>query len=569
MKYIKKILLQIAVCLFIFHISANIAAQNSEDSPFGFHPALVNKAGYPNNGYTDAQYIGVRWHRPTIYAFWALVQPNLNDASLDFTIYDAQYGKTPLGINILANILPAPNNTSFPAYYLNNSYFPSDSAKYVRFVKNLVERYDGDGVGDMPGLVNPIKYWQVGNEPNILKADFARLQKTTYLAIKSADPTAHVLIGGVAGFPFNYIAMFDAVYNPLLSNLSGNYFDIFDFHWYGTADGEYRLKDTKTGQDVLTHIRSKLTAFGYLQNIPIWITEMGAYSGDPADNMMGNFPYQTENQQAADYVKRFIYPLSVEVRKIFPAFGLMEGFKNDNGYFDHTGLIYDGALSNDLGLGSKKTGYFSYKLMTQKLEGSDWNNISAIIDDTINNTYAYKFINNTSLKSTYIAWWDFFNDPNYYPGDSILITISDINTSNVIITEAVPIGTSGNTITDFNTAFKIDTINVSAGTTSIYLKEKPVYVEGFNLTNINIGEIKQSVTIYPNPATDFIYITSEYINKTTTVMIKNIIGKIVPTRIFKNGEKIKIDVRNLPSGIYFISIQNGQFFQTEKIIIEQ
>ncbi|KAF5436221.1 hypothetical protein C5S36_00880, partial [Candidatus Methanophagaceae archaeon] len=59
-----------------------------------------------------------------------------------------------------------------------------------------------------------------------------------------------------------------------------------------------------------------------------------------------------------------------------------------DGYFDHTGLIYDGQGSNDLGLGVKKLSYYTYKLMTEKLECSNWNNIETIQES--DNVYVYK-----------------------------------------------------------------------------------------------------------------------------------------------------------------------------------
>ena len=62
------------------------------------------------------------------------------------------------------------------------------------------------------------------------------------------------------------------------------YVDVFDFHWYGTASGDYRFADIPTGQDVYQHIRDTLTTNGFPTNLPIWITEMGSYSGDPIDS---------------------------------------------------------------------------------------------------------------------------------------------------------------------------------------------------------------------------------------------------------------------------------------------
>ncbi len=36
---------------------------------------------------------------------------------------------------------------------------------YKTFLLNLVDRYDGDGNNDMPGLNKPIIHWEIMNEP--------------------------------------------------------------------------------------------------------------------------------------------------------------------------------------------------------------------------------------------------------------------------------------------------------------------------------------------------------------------------------------------------------------------
>ena len=174
--------------------------QDYEASPFGFHPALVAKPGYPNNGYEDARDIGIHWNRLGPYAFWFLIQPDLDDPGYDFSMHDNMYSQVPTGIHILANITAQGNRDE--GRCLPGSYLPVDSAMYVRFVKATVERYDGDGKDDCPGLAHPIRYWQVDNEPPRDKTDFARLQKMTYNAIKEACPECQVLIGGATGFYF-------------------------------------------------------------------------------------------------------------------------------------------------------------------------------------------------------------------------------------------------------------------------------------------------------------------------------------------------------------------------------
>lgn len=439
-----------------------------EDSPFGFHSASVYRPGYSDNGFVDAQNIGVRWAREGVYAFWFLIQPDLSKQVYDFSRHDKQWRDIPVGINILANI--APQGPIDEGYAHPDSYLPIDEAKYTAFVKATVERYDGDGIADMPGLTNPIKYWQVGNEQNNKKSCFADLQRITYLAIKEADPEATVIIGGVAGGPHDYILHFDAVYGTILDTLAGQYIDVMDFHWYGAATGDYRLKDTNTGEDVYNHIRSVLIANGFSSDLPIWITEMGSYSGDPS----GFFPYQTEQQQASDYFKRYVYSLSRGIEKIFLAFGLIEGFKHDDGYFDHTGLIYDGQGSNDLGLSVKKLSYYTYKLMTEKLEYSGWNNIETIQES--DNVYVYKFIKNDKDESIYVVWWDYFNDT----GSNKTITLNVGNVTTIKLTEAVPDVEFGADLNeeDYPGFFGTKTIQVTNGTVTITLGENPVFVEG-------------------------------------------------------------------------------------------
>lgn len=85
---------------------------------------------------------------------------------------------------------------------------------YADWVTEVVERYDGDGVDDMPGLKRPIKHWEVDNEPdlkNTLQArgstvdpttfctpeQYMAVLRTTAAAIRRADPEATVLNGGI------------------------------------------------------------------------------------------------------------------------------------------------------------------------------------------------------------------------------------------------------------------------------------------------------------------------------------------------------------------------------------
>ncbi len=442
------------------------AALPYESSPFGFHPASTG--ALPNLSYSGAQDIGVRWHRPPVYAFWFLVQPNLGSPSYDWTLYDDQYGSVPAGINILANITLGPESEG---YSMPGSYLPVDTPAYQTFVRATIERYDGDGVSDMPGLVTPIRYWQVDNEPGFGpssgRTDFAQLQSLTYTAVKDACPDCRVLIGGATGFPTDFVNNFLTTYVPFLQALNGQYVDIFDFHWYGNATGDYR----PLGQ-ALTVVQTKLQETGFA-GIPIWVTEMGTYSGDPAEPY---FPYQSEEQQAGDLLRRFVYPISLGIQKIFPAFGLIEGFIHNDGYFDHTGLIYDGQGSGDLGAGVKKLGYYTYRLMTQKLEVSTF---QYELTGLPTNVYGYVFTA-AGGGSVTVLWYD-----NFAGGPATQdVTLATTATS-VLVTNAV---------TDQQGNVTSIQVPVTGGAAMINLGSSPVFVEASSAVTYTTETLETWVT---------------------------------------------------------------------------
>lgn len=436
-----------------------------KNSPFGFHPSAVLGVKNPFEYATD---IGVKWDRPSLYFFWILVQPDLK-GGYDWGQHDKYYKALPSSINAMANLAighPLKNKNYTDYAKGEKSYLPKDEVAYRKFVMATVERYDGDGKSDMPGLKNPIKYWQVENEPPHGLSDYAQFLKITYEAVKKADPEAKVIIGGVPGMPpvSSYIDSFDKFYLPILEDLAkmkGRYFDIFDFHWYGNASGDYR--DMKIAK---SHIEKKLNSLG-IKYDEIWMTEMGTYSGDPKEfpQLGGDYPYQSEKQQASDLVKRYVYPLSLGVKKVFLAFGLIEGFRNDGGYFDFTGLIYDGKYEKDLGRGVKKLSYYSYKKMAEMLDGSDWSSMKIIQEK--DGVYVYKVFKNG--KPTWIAW----NDNK----DVKEVIISGINAKQVRIIEAVPNHELGKDVTDYNKAFKTGVREVKNGQISITLGDVPVFIE--------------------------------------------------------------------------------------------
>jgi hypothetical protein len=476
------------VALFVLVSVANAAY---EDSPFGMLAAEVTTSGFPDRGFYNSVDLGVRWNRG-VYAEWPVVEPTFTTpATYSWTVLDKAVTSVPTSMHKLSNIFV---NSFFVNRRMAGSYLPIDQARYVAFVAAVVERYDGDGLSDAPTLTTPIKYWQVDNEPDAgTTADFDDLQAITYQAIKQADPIATVFIGGfTAAGPTSisgWIAKFNTRCRPILNALAGQYVDGIDVHWYGTGNADYRIIDPQVPTtNVIAHVRTSAVNAGFPAAIPIWVTEMGSESGwSPAP--------RTEAQQAQDLFKRYVFAQALGVKKIFQNFP-MEGFLGPEGYFDHTGLLYEGNYANDLGMGVRKLAYYSYKKMTEKLEGGDWGTLVKQRDGT-GTDHLYAFAVSRNGVSVRIAWWDYFDEPGYVPGATKPITLSGISASTVYVTPVVPGFATGSQVTDYATAFGFTSHQVSGGSITLSLGENPVIIEEVVVTAP--PPTPDSQTPYPGP----------------------------------------------------------------------
>ena len=366
----------------VWIVEGELSAQpnvSADASPFGFHPALA-----PGFGFDFAKEIGVRWHRPGLYLMWVLGQPALSDDGYVWELFDRDVGAVPPGMRQMRNLCVCHDNmVQIPGRPLleavkrpqidvsqhveGTTYRPKDVTKYQRWVRAVVERYDGDGVDDMPGLTAPIKIWQVDNEPPRRREGYADLVRITSQAVKEADPTAKVLIGGLE-IPFDDYRqrIYEREQLPILQQLRGKGIDILDLHWFGHLDESGKLPKA------IERVRMDLTECGF-ENTAIWFTEMGTYSGNPRHHQGHPLPFQSERQQAAEMVRRHVVALGEGVEKLFWAWGLIEGFVNvhDNDYFDSTGFVYDGIGPDDPGRGTKKVAYWTYQKMTGLLQHWD------------------------------------------------------------------------------------------------------------------------------------------------------------------------------------------------------
>ena len=145
---------------------------------------------------------------------------------------------------------------------------PCSMDNYKRFLIALVERYDGDGTDDMPGLITPIKYWEILNEPEMTaldltffkgsKQDYVDILKASNEAIKSTCADCKTVQGGAAGSMET-----DSYWGALFDMGAGDFFDIANIHYIGSED---------TGTLNSKSFKELLTRKGI--DKPLWITEI-------------------------------------------------------------------------------------------------------------------------------------------------------------------------------------------------------------------------------------------------------------------------------------------------------
>ncbi len=146
---------------------------------------------------------GVRYAKlQNVFAIWGNIEPEAGKfqwGPLDELVLEYQQaGFTGLQMDLSAlspwasSMQPSLGNQGDPfpkAEYLDD---------YAAFVSTLVERYDRDGIDDMPGLLYPIRDYGIEREftgfwPGSAE-EYIRLLRIAYPAIKAADPDAKVML---------------------------------------------------------------------------------------------------------------------------------------------------------------------------------------------------------------------------------------------------------------------------------------------------------------------------------------------------------------------------------------
>jgi len=175
------------------------AADDDDADPF---PTFALGVEYTELGlaeeYADA---GAGWAKTRLEVFaWGEVEPDPPVAGVptyDWSCTDALIAEyQAAGLHVQSYLTPRSEWGSVGAGpLLDTDIMPAAvfMDDYRAWVYALIERYDGDGVDDMPGLVAPVRYWVVGGEwsgfwPSDDHDDYITLAEATAEEARAAYP---------------------------------------------------------------------------------------------------------------------------------------------------------------------------------------------------------------------------------------------------------------------------------------------------------------------------------------------------------------------------------------------
>ncbi len=215
----------------------------------------------PQYGFTRIVESKVSWVRFPVY--WSSVEStnttpaNYNWSGADTSLLAVKNTSANLVVTLAGNPGWAASSVNGPVYNL---------ADLQEFVGAIVARYPH------------VKYWEFYNEPDNEMwygqkgAAYATMLRTMYPVVKAANPSANVVMGGLAldwfsdnGGPFDRNFLRD-----VLANCSGPCFDVANFHYYPA----FRSSWESYGRDIIgkaNYVRQMLATYHYER--PIFSTE--------------------------------------------------------------------------------------------------------------------------------------------------------------------------------------------------------------------------------------------------------------------------------------------------------
>jgi cellulase (glycosyl hydrolase family 5) len=166
-------------------------------------------------------------------------------------------------------ILMSYQSPSWASGSTNTETPPKNPADYANYMHFLAARYAGKvDAYEVWNEENIDRFWSTG--PNA--AEYVSLLKPAYSAVKSADPNAKVVFGGLSTNDYRYLE------SAYAAGAKG-YFDVMSVHPYSCSTSPDVIKRDSSGRITrdsylgYREVRASMSAAGDAK--PIWFTEFG------------------------------------------------------------------------------------------------------------------------------------------------------------------------------------------------------------------------------------------------------------------------------------------------------
>ncbi len=213
--------------------------------------------------------LGVGWVR--VFAAWNIFEPNrgqLNEPEIN--TLETGIAMLPKGTKVIVDVVNTPQWESGSA---NPSMPPRDPADYARFLGALVKRFGGHvAAWEIWNEEDASLWWASGPDP----AAYTALLKAAYPAVKSNEPSATVVLGGLTGNDYEFLSQ-------LYADGAKGYFNAVGVHTDSICEtgSPYEiLRNSRTDQRInrwsflgYRTVHEVMLANG--DDSPIWMTELG------------------------------------------------------------------------------------------------------------------------------------------------------------------------------------------------------------------------------------------------------------------------------------------------------
>ena len=301
---------------------------------------------------------GVKWTREELS--WANIEPTTK-GQFNWGPYDTRLANaTNNGLNVVGMLLTTPRwastNPGAGDYYW---YEPANYNDYYDFVRAAVNRWKGQ-----------IHVWEIWNEPNHQAtwnclnncnraARYAALLQGAYAAVKSVDPDARVLIGGLYVHDTGNEGM--AFLNQVVAASGGGInFDGLSIHTYMPDRVPESMRPDSVVQNFqyrLNMVNDWITAHGG-RPAEIWVTEDGR-------STCAGCPYPWSEDQQASFLTR-MYGISAASPRVvqFDWFQFEDKFNTPADLYGGMSIVRDNYTT--------KPGYSAYQTAQRMLDGATY-----------------------------------------------------------------------------------------------------------------------------------------------------------------------------------------------------